>query len=46
MYEYEFYNKAINEHFFFYGHSFKDLEKRYPEVDFSELTYLCRDYID
>lgn len=46
MYEFEFINKANNEHFFYYGYSMNDLHRRYPEVNFDELLLVCHEYID
>jgi hypothetical protein len=46
MWEFEFYDPLSNEHSFYFGYSFNDLEARYPNVDFGKLVPLGREYID
>lgn len=45
MYEYEYINNQ-GEHFFFWGYSEKDMKRRNPSTDFSELTMVYSEYID
>ena len=46
MYEYEIIYKDTNEHDFLYGYSLQDLARRYPEINPSTYTVICREYID
>ena len=46
MYEYEFWDRESNEHYIFFGYNLDDVKKRHPEVDFSKLVFIGRDYID
>lgn len=46
MYEFEIIYKSSGEHDFLYGYSYKDLIRRYPEIDPNSYTIVYREYID
>jgi hypothetical protein len=46
MYEFEFWCEAEQEIHIFYGYSLNDVLRRYPTVNWSELRYVSKEYID
>lgn len=46
MYEFEIVYNATGERDFLYGYSYKDLARRYPEIDPNSYTIVYREYID